>query len=64
MAEEKAQLEVAEKPHTTASSDIEKSSGLASPAEYDTDDLPDPDAGKSDAERAKLVRLSTSASTT
>ncbi|KAF2109941.1 major facilitator superfamily domain-containing protein [Lophiotrema nucula] len=59
MATEKAGLEVAvkdglqvvEKPHTTTSSDLE-ASGVVSPAEYD--DLPDPDVGKSDAERKKL----------
>jgi len=32
-----------------------ESSGVVSPAEYD--DLPDPDVGKSDEERARLVRL-------
>lgn len=48
-------LEVSEKNNILASSDVE-SSGVSSPAEYD--DLPDPDAGKSDEERAKLVRQS------
>jgi hypothetical protein len=30
-------------------------SGISSPAEYE--DLPDPDVGKTDEERARLVRL-------
>lgn len=38
-------------------SDFASSGGGSSPPEY-VDDLPDPDAGKSDAERAALVRLS------
>lgn len=41
-----------EKQHMVAS-ELE-GSGISSPAEYD--DLPDPDAGKSDEERAALVR--------
>jgi hypothetical protein len=53
MADEKAQLEVAEKQNGIASS--LEGSGVSSPApEYD--DLPDPDVGKTDEERAKLVR--------
>ena len=50
----KAQLEVNEKNNTLATSDIESSiTGAPTP---DYDDLPDPDVGKSDEERAKLVR--------
>ena len=36
-----------------------ESNSTSSPGEY-YDDLPDPDAGKSDEERARLVRPSTS----
>ena len=50
---EKSNLEIAEKPTVIGTSDIE-SSGISSPPEYD--DLPDPDVGKTDEERAKLVR--------
>jgi hypothetical protein len=50
--DEKHQLEVAEKQHVAASS--LESSEIASPVDYD--DLPDPDVGKTDEERAKLVR--------
>lgn len=52
MADEK-NLELNEKPNTVAS-ELE-SSGISSPVDYD--DLPDPDAGASDEERARLVRL-------
>jgi hypothetical protein len=45
-----------EKQHIVAS-ELE-GSGISSPPEYD--DLPDPDAGKSDEERAALVRPSPS----
>jgi len=48
--------EANEKAAVGAGSDIE-SSHLSSPADYD--DLPDPDAGKSDEERDRLVRRST-----
>lgn len=41
-----------EKQHIVAN-ELE-GSGISSPAEYE--DLPDPDVGKSDAERAALVR--------
>lgn len=51
MMDEK-QTVFAEKPDATAS-ELE-ASGISSPAEYD--DLPDPDVGKSDEERARLVR--------
>lgn len=48
-------LDVNEKNGALATSDIESSiTGTRSPLE--DDDLPDPDAGKSDEERAKLVR--------
>lgn len=51
MADEKHDLAAAEKQNTVAS-ELE-SSGISSPvAEYD--DLPDPDVGKSDEERARL----------
>jgi hypothetical protein len=46
-------LEVSEKTAAIASSDIE-SSQISTPSDYD--DLPDPDAGKTDEERARLVR--------
>ena len=49
MADEKVQVGYAEK----GASDVEQGSSITSPAEYD--DLPDPDVGKSDAKRAKLV---------
>jgi hypothetical protein len=46
----------AEKNAVAGSSDVE-SSGTRSPAIIMDDDLPDPDVGKSDEERAKLVCL-------
>lgn len=52
MVAEKNHLDIVEKQDA-----VEKeygSSGISSPAEFD--ELPDPDAGKSDEERAKLVR--------
>ncbi|KAF2017964.1 MFS general substrate transporter [Aaosphaeria arxii CBS 175.79] len=51
MAEEKNHLELSEKNNVIASSDVE--SAEAKPV-VDYDELPDPDAGKSDEERAKL----------
>ncbi|KAF2870908.1 major facilitator superfamily domain-containing protein [Massariosphaeria phaeospora] len=53
MAAEKANLHMDEKTRIAASSDVESSDVLTPP---DYDDLPDPDAGKSDAERAQLDR--------
>lgn len=53
MADEKAQMEMAEKQNAVASS--LEGSGVSSPVP-EFDDLPDPDVGKSDEERAKLVR--------
>ncbi|KAF2194241.1 hypothetical protein K469DRAFT_709749, partial [Zopfia rhizophila CBS 207.26] len=54
VTDEKAGLGVVEKPNI---SDIE-SSGVSSPPNNEIDDIPDPDAGKSPEERAKLVRPS------
>lgn len=62
MSAEKQNLGVNEKDQVLQQSDIESSKGIESPAEYD--DLPDPDVGKSDEERAQLVRLSHSCSPT
>lgn len=57
-------LEAVDLHHTIDRSDNEKSaaiyndnSDLSSSGVGDYDDLPDPDAGKSDEERAKLVRF-------
>ena len=46
-------MAIDEKQNDLTTTSLE-SSGISSPAEYD--DLPDVDAGKTDAERAKLVR--------
>ena len=56
MAADKPEL-VTEKGHVV-SNELESNS-TSSPGEY-YDDLPDPDAGKSDEERARLVRPPTS----
>lgn len=56
-----AGLEVAD-PHNTGRSDNEKSAALyndnsdVSSGSINYDDLPDPDIGKTDEERARLVR--------
>jgi hypothetical protein len=55
MAEEKVAVEYPEKNAVAGSTDLE-SSGTKSPPVED-DELPDPDVGKSDEERAELVRL-------
>lgn len=55
MADEKVPVEYTEKNAIAGSTDLE-SSGTKSPPIED-DDLPDPDVGKSDEERAKLVGL-------
>jgi hypothetical protein len=52
MASDKVVVGYAEKQNVNGS-DIESSGVSSPPAEYD--DLPDPDVGKSDEERAKLV---------
>jgi hypothetical protein len=52
MSDHKQVVASDEKQHAFAS-EVE-GSGISSPAEYD--DLPDPDVGKTDAERAALVR--------
>lgn len=54
MADEKQVSDFSEKQNAVAS-ELEHS-GTASPIIVEYDDLPDPDAGKSDEERAKLVR--------
>jgi hypothetical protein len=46
-------MAIDEKQNDLTTTSLE-SSGISSPAEYD--DLPDVDAGKTDAERAQLVR--------
>lgn len=53
-AQPHSNLEVTEKSNVVAS-DV-SSSQISSPGDYDGD-LPDPDVGKTDEERAKLVRL-------
>ncbi|KAF2462865.1 MFS general substrate transporter [Lindgomyces ingoldianus] len=53
MADDKnSGLEVFEKSNINQLSDVESSRGVSTPKDYD--DLPDPDAGMSDEERAKL----------
>ena len=54
MADEKSTLDVLDKPNVTATSDLESSGNSSPPVEID--ELPDPDVGKSDEERARLVR--------
>lgn len=53
MADQKQIILPADEKQNAVASDLE-SSGISSPAEYE--DLPDPDVGKTDAERAALVR--------
>jgi len=55
MADEKVAVEYSQKDAVVGSSDLE-SSGTKSPP-IDDDDLPDPDVGKTDEERAELVGL-------
>ncbi|PSN71342.1 bodown198 [Corynespora cassiicola Philippines] len=52
MADEKSTLDVLDKPNVTATSDLESSGNSSPPVEID--ELPDPDVGKSDEERARL----------
>jgi hypothetical protein len=59
MPEEKVPV-VDEKNRVARSSDIESSGVSSTPADYD--DLPDPDVGKTDEERAKLVGIPASTS--
>jgi hypothetical protein len=54
MADQKqASIAPTDEKQNAVASELE-SSGISSPAEYE--DLPDPDVGKTDAERAALVR--------
>jgi len=55
--QQKSSLEANEKGQAIYANDV-SSSQISSPS--DIDEYPDPDAGKSDEERARLVRLSLS----